>query len=284
MLGLAVGAVTFSGSMVASGKLAGLLPQRPKVLPGHTTILLLCIVAILLLGSWGMTFGSPREAVATTAALSLLAVLVGVIVSIRVGGADMPVLISLLNALSGLAGAVRRGDRKPPADRVRGNGCRLGPGVDPRHVQGDESRLAGRPAGHAGQTTAGQVIPAAGGHGPPAIASPRRAHAPRTRIGKPVRGTAVGSGRPRTARRTRSLSCPAMEWPLQAQVRTVQLASRLQEMGKDVKFAIHPIAGRMPGHMHVLLAEAEVNPDMLVDLEDINPEFSRRPGNRGGRL
>lgn len=60
-----------------------------------------------------------------------------------------------------------------------------------------------------------------------------------------------------------------------AQGRTVQLASRLRDLGKDVQFAIHPIAGRMPGHMHVLLAEAEVDPDMLVDLEDINPEFLR---------
>lgn len=61
----------------------------------------------------------------------------------------------------------------------------------------------------------------------------------------------------------------------QAQFETVWLANRLREMGKQVKFAIHPIAGRMPGHMHVVLAEAEADPDMLVDIRDANPEFQR---------
>jgi NAD(P) transhydrogenase subunit beta len=263
-----VGAVTFSGSMVAGGKLAGLLPQKPFALPGHRWILLV-VSAILVAAALGAM--SPTNPVQAWLAIVvvLLSLLLGLLFSSRVGGADMPVLISLLNAFSGLSAGicgivVQSQVLTACGATVAASGliltyamCRAMnrnlwgivwaapnslPSSAPADQQDSPSELA--PA----RQTAEKNIPAADPF-PQACEALRAA-------GKiiiiPGYGMALAH----------------------AQIATVRLANRLTDLGKNVKFAIHPLAGRMPGHMHVLLAEAEVDPDILFDLNEVNSDFS----------
>ena len=264
LFGLIVGAATFSGSMVASGKLANLLRQTPVAIRGHGRMLLAgaAMIAVLALGV--ATAAGPIRA-GLAAAVVLLSLLFGIPLSMKVGGADMPVLISLLNALSGLSAGfcgvvVQSQVLTACGAAVAASGlvltyamCRamnrslvavlLGTTLDyarhhagARKAEGEPDLTAAKPAGPTDDpfSRATEVIRTAG-----------------KVIIIPGYGMALAH----------------------AQTCTVQLANRLRETGKDVRFAVHPLAGRMPGHMHVLLAEAEVDPDMLFDLNEVNPEF-----------
>lgn len=258
-LGLIIGAATFSGSLIASGKLANRIRQTPVVLPGHNMILLglLATIGILCLPAALAPGGAPAAALV---ALILVSILLGGIFAVRIGGADMPVLISFLNATAGLAAAfcgVSIGNRLLAAcgATVAASGSILTHQMClamnrplarvflPLPVSRPELNGEGAPLPPASPPAAAQEDPLSA-----AVEAARQAA---TVMIIPGYGMAQA----------------------QAQVETVRLANRLLEMGKQVKFAIHPIAGRMPGHMHVLLAEAEADPDMLVDLGEANPEF-----------
>lgn len=272
MLGLTIGASTFSGSLIAGGKLANLLRQTPIILPGHGWVFrgLLLALAVLILGSLLAGGGAGGgDAAHVITGMGLLAVGVGVVLALRVGGADMPVLISFLNALSGLAAAfcgVAIANRLLIAcgATVAASGiilthamCRAMNRRWPAVLfGGDSSSFQGEPA---------TSVEARVESGPPSPAASNE-----------LAETPLAKALDALQAAQRIILVPGYGLALaNAQGPTVQLANRLRDLGKDVKFAIHPIAGRMPGHMHVLLAEAEVDPDMLVDLEDINPEFSR---------
>ena len=268
LLGLAIGAITFAGSMIAGGKLANLFRQTPIVLPWHGGVFRGLLLALVALAIWTLAAAGERGEPVITG-LGLLALAAGVVLSLRVGGADMPVLISFLNALSGLAAAfcgVAIANRLLIAcgATVAASGLLLTHAMCRAMNRRWQSVLLG----------AGATLPPG---------ASRAKSAPRGGTEAPARGPAdQPSATPLAAAvaalraAQRIILVPGYGLALaSAQVPTVQLANRLSELGKDVKFAIHPIAGRMPGHMHVLLAEAEVDPAMLVDLEDINPEFSR---------
>ena len=266
MIGLTIGALTFSGSMVAAGKLANLVRQTPIVLPRQDWIFRTTLMAILVLGGWDV-LGQGFQALWFAAVVGLLAVVGGIVLSMRVGGADMPVLISFLNALSGLAAAF----------------CGVALANRLLIACGATVAASGLILTHAMCRAMNRRWQAVllGVGGSPAVDPPTRQTEarPEPRPPGPVAGDGPEANLLDQAidalqAAQRIILVPGYGLALaEAQVPTVQLASRLQEMGKSVKFAIHPIAGRMPGHMHVLLAEAEVDPDMLVDLEDINPEF-----------
>jgi H+-translocating NAD(P) transhydrogenase subunit beta len=273
ILGLTIGALTFSGSVIASGRLASWLRQAPTILPRHGVITLGLLAAMVLHVAWNaiLTDVPPIE---LATGLAVLGVLLGIVVSIRVGGADMPVLISFLNALSGLAAAfcgVAVGSRLLTAcgatvaasglilthamcramnrswqSVLLGSAQRVVPGSAPTETEPSEPALV-EPSGCTPQDGA-----SAGPAASPFDRAVSAIEAARKVIIVPGYGMALAN----------------------AQRPAVQLAEYLIQGGRDVKFAIHPIAGRMPGHMHVLLAEAEVDPDLLVDLDDINPEFS----------
>jgi H+-translocating NAD(P) transhydrogenase subunit beta len=274
LTGLVLGAATLVGSLVAAAKLANLMSQPPQTLPGHDRWLVGIAVAIAVLALVaGGTVGAGL--VPMLLAVLVLAGLAGLLVSIRVGGADMPVLISFLNATAGLAAAF--------AGVVIGNRLLVAAGATVA-ASGSVLTIAmcramnrrlitvfvglGKPSAEAVETIGWPPAAVAGGDevgdeagdeaGPaaPAIdpmeaAAAALQHAERV-IFIPGYGMAMA----------------------QAQHEVVELGRRLEAQGTAVLFGVHPVAGRMPGHMHVLLSEAEAPWDKLRELE-VNPEFEK---------
>ncbi|MGE5570208.1 MAG: NAD(P)(+) transhydrogenase (Re/Si-specific) subunit beta [Rhodospirillales bacterium] len=252
VLGAAIGAATFSGSMIAGAKLANRMKQTPIVLPRHNAML-------------GLLAGATAATAALAAApfigqagplvlLAAWAIALGIVFAIRIGGADMPVLISFLNATAGLAAAftgVVVGSRLLTAfgAAVAASGTVLTQAM---------CKAMNRPLAQVfvGINGKGQAAAAVAEPPPPARANPFQAAVEAARDARRVviiPGYGMAQGH--------------------AQFETAQLASVLAAAGKQVRFAVHPVAGRMPGHMHVLLAEAEVDPDLLLDLDDANREL-----------
>ena len=264
VLGLAVGAVTASGSAVAAGKLAGLARQTPVVLPGHGWLLWGGMAAVLAAGA-AASLAAGADAAWLLSLTITLALALGVVFSIRVGGADMPVLISLLNSLSGLAAAlcgmvVENRLLIVCGTTVAASGFIL-TGAMCRAMNRSlwsvvfEIPRTAAPAG-ASQTESSSV----------AVASPAESSSQEPPLARAVE--ALGESE-------KVILIPGYGMALaHAQHETARLAERLRSMGKQVRFAVHPIAGRMPGHMHVLLAEAEVDPDAIFDLGEINADFA----------
>ena len=273
ILALAVGAATFSASMIASGKLARVLRQSTTVFPHHDGILIAMIVAVVALALAAGTLTGSAAVVALLGTL-VVSILIGIVFSIRVGGADMPVLISFLNATSGLAAAlcgiviqnrllIACGATVAASGSIlthamcRAMNRRLGNvfvGISAAPVAAPRSRSGNDPAeGHTVATTAPAERES------PEI-SAEDAFARAARVARDAATVIIIPGYGMALRRR--------------QFETVQLANRLLELGKIVRFVVHPIAGRMPGHMHVLLAEAEVDPDTLFEMDEINSEFS----------
>jgi NAD(P) transhydrogenase subunit beta len=252
-LDVVIGAVTFSGSLIAAGKLQGVVASRPVVFPGARLIAgALALTAVgagaLLVAGRG---GPPVLLVVAAAALAL-----GVAMVMPIGGADMPVVISLLNALTGTAVA-----------------------------------MAGIVIGNTVLIIAGALVGASGG-----ILTVLMAEAMnRSLVSIVVGGFGTGDGPalPVSAdARVRSVSAEDAAVQLvyagrviivpgyglaaaQAQHEVRELAELLEAHGVDVCYAVHPVAGRLPGHMNVLLAEANVPYRQLKEMDEVNPEFAR---------
>ncbi len=249
VLGALIGAVSFSGSMIAFAKLQGWMDKR-FVFPGQRAVNLLLLAAAVVVGAMiASGHGSPGLIVAFFA----LALLFGLMMTLPIGGADMPVVISLYNALTGLAVSFE--------GFVLGNEAMIIAGM----VVGAAGTLLTQLMAKAMNRSIGNVLfgsfGAAGGEAQAidgaqkpvdaADAAVMMAYAERVVI-VPGYGLAVA----------------------QAQHKVWEFAQLLIKRGVKVKFAIHPVAGRMPGHMNVLLAEAGVPYDLIADMEDINPEFA----------
>lgn len=260
ILGIVIGAVTFSGSMVASAKLAGRIRQTPIIFPHHNALLGAILACIVVLGVIASTT-AILPPLAVSLALMVLSLALGVVFAVRVGGADMPVLISFLNATSAIAASfcgitIQNRLLIACGATVAASGSIL------THVmcQAMNRRLLKilvasdlKPAQPVARDAATTV-------------SAARKPAARPPLECTVEGVA-------DARNV--IIIPGYGMALaHAQFEVVKIANLLQKQGKDVRFAIHPIAGRMPGHMHVLLAEAEADPDMLFDLREINSRFA----------
>jgi len=267
VLGIIIGAATFSGSMVASAKLAGVVRQTPTYLPKHNWILAANLAAIMAFGVLAAATTGPLLLYGSLLVI-LLSILLGAVFAIRIGGADMPVLISFLNATAGLAAAfcgiiIENRLLVACGATVAASGSVL------THVmcQAMNRNLLNvlvatdwKPESVALATGEGTAAPR-----PSSVASQSGGSPGQTPLLRAVE--AATSAR-------KIIVVPGYGMALaHAQFEVVKVANRLKELGKEVKFAIHPIAGRMPGHMHVLLAEAEAESDMLFDLPEINSEF-----------
>lgn len=263
LAGLALGAATFSGSLVAGGKLANVLSQPPQIIRGHGWFLA-GVVAALALAS-AVAAGAQGSMLAGFLVASvLLAAGVGILVAIRIGGADMPVLISFLNASAGLAAAFT-------GVVIRSN--LLVAGGATVAASGSILTLAMCRAMNRSLLdilTGGVGVVATGASGSAGVGGmTTQPEAPRPSGEDPFQ-SAVSALREAGS----VIIVPGYGMALaQAQFETVELSRLLEAAGKQVRFAIHPVAGRMPGHMHVLLSEAEAGWDSLVELPDINPEF-----------
>jgi H+-translocating NAD(P) transhydrogenase subunit beta len=250
-----IGSISFSGSLVAFGKLQEVLPGRPITYTGQQVVNALLFVALLGLG---VLAGSTEQGI-WVVLLLLGALLFGVLLVLPIGGADMPVVISLLNAFTGLAAA--------SAGFVLENTALIIGGT----LVGASGTLLTVLMGRAMNRSIANVLFGAFGAAPaggaPAAASTD---------GKSYREVTADDTAVMLAYAQRVVVVPGYGLAVaQAQHAVRELADLLEARGVDVKYAIHPVAGRMPGHMNVLLAEAQVPYPQLYDMDDINPEFPR---------
>ena len=252
-LALAIGALTFTGSLIAAGKLARVLDSKPKTLPYHGTIMavlvVLCAVSVVL-----QTVHSGAWAIVT----AVLSLAIGVVFVMRVGGADMPITISLLNALSGVAGGIAGMAINEPLLVAIGGIV----GASGLILTQDMCKAMNR-----------KLLTILTGKTTTAVAAAKPAEEPAESV-EPEKLTeeAVGACL-REAKKV--IIVPGYGMALsQAQEDVARFAAALEGRGAEVKFAIHPVAGRMPGHMSVLLCEADIDYDSLFMMEDINEEFA----------
>ncbi len=257
-LAVIVGGVTLSGSLVAAAKLHGKMNQRPVHLPMHNAQLFASL-AVMALSTLGLTFnvGHPMLHAVIITVLSLY---FGYVFTVRVGGADMPITISLLNSFSGVAGAI--------AGFALENGALL---VVVGSIVGASGLILTQIMCRAMNTTLMSILlgkTTAATKKTKSTSKPEpkpepKAETPRAPAG-PSWEDAIRSAK-------KVVIIPGYGMALaQAQLQVKQLGDLLASQGKEVRFGIHPVAGRMPGHMNVLLAEVDVPYDQLYELDDIN--------------
>ncbi len=256
VLSAIIGAVSFSGSIVAFLKLQELMTGRPVTYPGQQIVNALVALGILALLVWFVvTLGTLP--VWGYVALILLALLLGVLFVLPIGGADMPVVISLLNSFTGLAVAITGFELSNTLLII----CGALVGASGTLLTVLMGRAMNRPLTNVlfgAFGAAGGSEPAAGAGGP-----------------QQVRSASADDVAIMLAYASKVIFVPGYGMAVaQAQHSVKALADQLEKRGVKVAYAIHPVAGRMPGHMNVLLAEANVPYNQLLDMEDANPEFA----------
>jgi H+-translocating NAD(P) transhydrogenase subunit beta len=250
-----VGSVSFAGSMVAFGKLQELITGSPVTMPGQKLVNAVLFLAVLGLAA-SQYLGSQSEGVLALA--MVLSLLLGVIMVMAIGGADMPVVISLLNSFTGLAAAA--------TGFVLHNNALIISGA----LVGASGMMLTRMMGAAMNRSIANVVFGAFGTGGGGEAAAVGAS------GGQVRATSPDDVAVMLAYARRVVIVPGYGLAVaQAQHNVRELADQLERRGVDVRYAIHPVAGRMPGHMNVLLAEADVPYTQLYEMDDINDEFPR---------
>ena len=262
-LAIIIGMLTLVGSLVAAGKLHRVLPQKSVVWPFHnvaTSLTLVVAVFFLLIGT--LNYVVPSALIYAMIGTMLFSALFGLYFSIRVGGADMPITISLLNSLSGVAGAIA-GMAIGDIFLVAVGGVVGASGLLLTQImcRAMNRSLINILIPHGKATAPAKA--AAPAPKAPAAPQPKQESSPIDQAVAMLRGA------------KRVIIVPGYGMALaQAQQQVKQLADKLAKGGADVKYAIHPVAGRMPGHMNVLLAEANVDYDSLYEMEAINDQFA----------
>ncbi len=253
LLDVIIGSVTFAGSIIAAGKLQGLITSAPVTFPGARAVNLLLAAAGLAAG--GYVISTPSLAALWIVVAASLAF--GVLMVMPIGGADMPVVISLLNAFTGTAVAM--------AGFVIGNWALIIAGA----LVGASGGILTKLMADAMNRSIGNIIVGGFGTGDSAVAVVAAA-------GSGVKAIAADDAAIQLAYASKVIIVPGYGLAAaQAQHEVAELAELLESRGVDVSYAIHPVAGRMPGHMNVLLAEANVPYPQLKEMDDINPEFAR---------
>ena len=252
-LGIFIGAVTFTGSVAAFGKLQGILSSRPLMLPLRHWLNLAIVVACIWLGSQFIGNDSHTAAVNLLLIMTILAFLLGLHLVLAIGGADMPVVISMLNSYSGWAAAATgfmlSNDLLILVGALVGSSgailsyimCR----AMNRHFVSVIMGGFGTEGGSVGNSVEGEINEISVNEASNLITSSNSV------VIVPGYGMAVAH----------------------AQHPVAELTRKLKEKGINVRFAIHPVAGRMPGHMNVLLAEAKVPYDIVLEMDEINPDM-----------
>jgi len=255
-VGILIGAVTFSGSVVAFGKLSGKISGNPLLLPARHWINLLGLLVVIWFGREFINAHSVSDGMLPLVVMTVIALLFGIHMVMAIGGADMPVVVSMLNSYSGWAAAAT--GFMLSNDLLIVTGALVGSSgailsyimcaAMNRHfisvIAGGFGTTGGTPAA-AGAQPAGEVV---------AINAPDTAELLREAknvIIVPGYGMAVA----------------------QAQHTVYEITRLLREKGVNVRFGIHPVAGRMPGHMNVLLAEAKVPYDIVQEMDELNDDF-----------
>jgi NAD(P) transhydrogenase subunit beta len=252
-LGVAIGAITFSGSVIAFLKLNGNMSGKPILLPARHIINLGTIAAILGLIAYFVTDQSPW----VFGTITLLSFAIGFLLIIPIGGADMPVVISMLNSYSGWAAAAMGFTLHNSAMIITGA------------LVGSSGAILSYIMCRAMNRSFISVI--AGGFGTDSGAA-----GDAQAIDRPYKRGSAEDAAFLMSQADQVIIVPGYGMAVsQAQHALKEMADKLKEEGVRVKYAIHPVAGRMPGHMNVLLAEANVPYDEVFELEDINSEFAQ---------
>jgi NAD(P) transhydrogenase subunit beta len=257
-VGILIGAVTFSGSIVAFGKLSGKIGGKPLLLPGRHWINLLGLLVVLWFGREFVRAGGIDAGMVPLLVMTVIALLFGIHMVMAIGGADMPVVVSMLNSYSGWAAAATgfmlSNDLLIVVGALVGSSgailsyimCRAMNRNFISVIAGGFGTGGGAPTAAAGGSEpAGEVTPIS------AVETAELLRDAKSVIIVPGYGMAVA----------------------QAQHTVFEITRHLREQGVNVRFGIHPVAGRMPGHMNVLLAEAKVPYDIVLEMDEINEDF-----------
>ena len=257
-LGVLIGAVTLSGSVIAFGKLSGRIGGKPLLLPARHWLNLAGLLAVIWFGYAFLRAHSIQDGMTPIVVMSVIALLFGVHMVMAIGGADMPVVVSMLNSYSGWAAAA--------TGFMLSNDLLIVTGA----LVGSSGAILSYIMCRAMNRNFISVIAGGFGGGAPA--------------------PAAGGGEAKPAGEVVSVSAQEVADLLreaksvvivpgygmavaQAQHTVFEITKRLRELGKTVRFGIHPVAGRMPGHMNVLLAEAKVPYDIVMEMDEINEDF-----------
>jgi NAD(P) transhydrogenase subunit beta len=252
-----VGSISFWGSNIAFGKLQEILPGRPITLGRAQQVVNLLLLALALAGGIDLVAGAHSQLVFI--GMLVAAAVLGNAVVLPIGGADMPVVISMLNACTGLSAAATGIALNNPALIVAGMIVGASGSILTNLMAVAMNRSI--PAIVAGGFGGGGVVEGAEGAGEHAGA---------------VKSTSAADAAIQLAYASRVVIVPGYGMAVaQAQHAVREMAKELEKRGVEVHYAIHPVAGRMPGHMNVLLAEADVPYDQLEEMEQANGEFAR---------
>jgi len=255
VLDIIIGSITFTGSIIASGKLQGLIPGKPIQIPGGQLVTL--ALAAVTVVSAIVLFVSGTPNVPLMGLILAAALIFGVTMTLPIGGADMPVVISLLNSFTGTAVAM--------AGFVIDNPVLIIAGA----LVGASGAILTKLMADAMNRSVLNIMIGGFGGGDDAAGA-------EAGPGGSVRAIGADDVAIQLAYAQHVIIVPGYGLAVaQAQHAVRELAELLEERGVDVKYAIHPVAGRMPGHMNVLLAEANVPYPQLKEMEEINPEFDR---------
>ena len=258
-LGVLIGAVTFSGSLIAFGKLSGKIGGKPMLLPGRHWLNLAGLVVVIVFGWRFVTSHDPGTAMTAMVVMTVVSLLFGIHMVMVIGGADMPVVVSMLNSYSGWAAAAT--GFMLSNDLLIVTGALVGSsGAILSYIMCEAmnrnfiSVIAGGFGSDGGAPKAaggGAAEPAGEVHPISAVETAELLKEAKDVIIVPGYGMAVA----------------------QAQHTVYEITKALRERGLKVRFGIHPVAGRMPGHMNVLLAEAKVPYDIVFEMDELNEDF-----------
>ncbi len=254
-IGILIGAVTFSGSLIAFGKLSGKITGKPVMLPARHFLNLGLLIAAIIVGRWFLNVDG-QEGLLPLYVMTGIALLFGIHMVMAIGGADMPVVVSMLNSYSGWAASA--------TGFMLNNDLLIVTGA----LVGSSGAILSYIMCRAMNRHFLSVI--AGGFGTSGGTSPAAGAAPEGEV------TPISSEE--TAELLRNASSvvlvPGYGMAVAQAQHTVQgITKLLRDRGVNVRFAIHPVAGRMPGHMNVLLAEARVPYDIVLEMDEINEDF-----------
>ncbi|WP_395456822.1 Re/Si-specific NAD(P)(+) transhydrogenase subunit beta [Acidovorax delafieldii] len=257
-VGILIGAVTFSGSLVAFGKLNGKIGGKPLLLPGRHWLNLAALLIVIWFGREFLRAETVEQGMVPLMVMTVIALLFGIHMVMAIGGADMPVVVSMLNSYSGWAAAA--------TGFMLSNDLLIVTGA----LVGSSGAILSYIMCNAMNRNFISVI--AGGFGSGAGTPAKKGEATEPQ------GEAVPVSSAETAELLRDaksvIIVPGYGMAVaQAQHTVYEITKTLREKGVDVRFAIHPVAGRMPGHMNVLLAEAKVPYDIVMEMDEINEDF-----------
>ncbi len=255
-VGILIGAVTFSGSIVAFGKLSGRIGGKPVLLPARHAINLLGLLAVIWFGRSFVMADSPGTGMPALLAMTVIALLFGVHMVLAIGGADMPVVVSMLNSYSGWAAAATgfmlSNDLLIVVGALVGSSGAILSYIMCRAMNRNFISVIAGGFGTGGTVTVPSGTPHAGDVTPiTAAETAELLREAKNVVIVPGYGMAVA----------------------QAQHAVCEIIKLLRGKGVNARFGIHPVAGRMPGHMNVLLAEAKVPYDLVLEMDEINADF-----------